>query len=350
LSPELNTSVQQLGELIDAAEHILVLQPEKPDTDSLTSSLALEQILGDQGKQITMYCQDELPNYISYFEGADRVTEEFPNQFDLTILVDTGGPQQVARTLEKYQGRLTGLPFAIVDHHPNRSDLPFQTLDVVDRDSASTCELVLKMAKVLDYPINQTAANLMVPGILADTLNLSIQTVGADQFRAVAELIDLGANVYESHQAYRNTQAINPELLQLKGRLLGRLQLFEGGKIGLITVTPTELKQYAEIHDPSDLVIYDLLNAEGVQVAVVVRHYGGQSNKIKISTRAKLPVAAKACAEFGGGGHDRAAGCQINDTPVSEVVPKFVNILSKHIRDYEALQHTDTPDRTTQAA
>ena len=47
-------ATDELGKLVEAATTILILQPEKPDTDSLTSSLALEQALGDIGKTTTL--------------------------------------------------------------------------------------------------------------------------------------------------------------------------------------------------------------------------------------------------------------------------------------------------------
>src|SRR5437764_973046 len=128
----LKASIKQLGKLVDEAKTILVLQPEKPDTDSLTSSLALEQILGDLGKDVALYCKDTIPKYIAYFEGVDRVLTEFPNKFDLTIIVDTGGPSALARTFEVYAGRLTKHPVAIIDHHPNRESMPFPTHEVID--------------------------------------------------------------------------------------------------------------------------------------------------------------------------------------------------------------------------
>jgi phosphoesterase RecJ-like protein len=343
-------AVEHLAELVTAAKTILILQPEKPDTDSLTSALALEHILGDLGKQIMIYSKDELPSYISYFDGADRVQNEFPDAFDMSILVDTGGPQQVTRTLEHYSRPLSKKPFVVIDHHPNRTSLPIDSHEVIDAEATSTCEMVLGIAKELSWKVNAEAANLLVPGMLADTLNLSINTVGATQFRTMAELIDLGADVYQSHQNYKKTLSISSDLLKLKGRLLSRMELPADGKIALIVVTPDELAKYAKLHDPSDLVIYDMMNAKGVQVAVVIRHYGGENNKIKISTRAKIPVAAKACGEFGGGGHDRAAGAQVNDKPVAEVTQKFVTVLEGHIRAYEALQHPNEAERDTPAA
>lgn len=347
---DLKAAITELRNLVADAQTILVLQPEKPDTDSLTSSLALEQILGDLDKDTILYCQDKLPKYISYFEGADRVQDEFPNAFDLTIIVDTGGPQALARTFEKYQGRLTKKPVALIDHHPNREPLPFPTHDVINKASTSTCEVVVEIAEQLGWKINTAAANVLVPGILADTRNLSIATVTAATFRTMAKLMDLGANVYEIHEAYRSSDRLTLELLELKGRLLGRTETYADGKIALVTVSPTELKQYAELHDPADLIIYDLQNALGVAVAVVMRHYGGEANKIKVSTRATMPVAAKACMDFGGGGHDRAAGCQFNDTPLAEAKSAFVASLAKHIQEYEALQHPHQTETTAPAA
>ncbi len=334
----LKTDIQAFAELIAGSQTILILQPEKPDTDSLTSSLALEQILGDQGKDVVLYCRDDLPRYISYFEGADRVHDRLPKQFDLTILVDTGGPQQIMRTLEKHRTALSKKPFVVIDHHPTRTEIGLETLTVIDPSSTSTCELVVKIARTLDWNINADAANLIIPGILADTRNLSIPTVQPEAFEAMADMIRAGGDVYKSHQAFWNSSALTPELLMLKARLLSRMELFCDGKIAVVCVTPAELKEYAEAHDPSDLVIYDMQNLRGVGCAVVFRDYGG---KIKISTRAKLPVAAKTCQHFGGGGHDRASGCQFNDRDVSEVKEEFVAVLCQNIKDYEALQHTN---------
>ncbi len=343
-------AITKLGTAVDAVQTIVVLQPEKPDTDSLTTSLALEQILGDLGKEVIMYSRDEIPKYISYFEGADRVINVYPDRFDLTIIVDTGGAQQLIRTLEKYQGRMTKKPIYIIDHHPNREPMPFTTEDVIDPTSTSTAELVVTIAKQLGWKINREAANLLAPGIIADTRNLSIATVGPETFRTMADLIELGANVYEIHEAYRASDRLTPELLQLKGRLLNRLEIHAGGKIALVVVQPEELKQYAEEHDPADLVIYDLQNLRGVEVGVVIRHYGGQTNKIKVSTRATMPVAAKACQDFGGGGHDRAAGCQFNEVPLAEAKANFIKSLTKHIYEYEATQHAHQDQAAPSAA
>jgi nanoRNase/pAp phosphatase (c-di-AMP/oligoRNAs hydrolase) len=50
--------------LIDAAKSIVVIQAENPDGDSLGSAVALEEILGDLGKDVSLYCPDEIPKYL----------------------------------------------------------------------------------------------------------------------------------------------------------------------------------------------------------------------------------------------------------------------------------------------
>ncbi|HSW90699.1 MAG TPA: hypothetical protein VLF64_01740, partial [Candidatus Saccharimonadales bacterium] len=75
--------------LITTAKRIVIIQGENPDGDSLASSLALEEILSEQGKTITMYCAIDMPKYLRFLKGWDRVTNYFPFDADLAIIVDT---------------------------------------------------------------------------------------------------------------------------------------------------------------------------------------------------------------------------------------------------------------------
>ena len=73
--------------LIDQSQKIVVIQAENPDGDSLASSLALEEILTDTGKDVVLFCQIEIPKYLRYIQGWDRVTFDWPTDRDLAIIV-----------------------------------------------------------------------------------------------------------------------------------------------------------------------------------------------------------------------------------------------------------------------
>src|SRR5690348_9741612 len=80
--------VDQIKALFDGAQTVVIIQADNPDADSLGSSLALEHMLGDQGKQVYLYCGVDIPGYLHYMSGWDRVSSELPRQFDMSIVVD----------------------------------------------------------------------------------------------------------------------------------------------------------------------------------------------------------------------------------------------------------------------
>ena len=64
---------------LESAKKIVVVQGENPDGDSLASSLALEELLGEQGKNVVMYCAIDMPKYLRFLGGWDRVINDFPD-------------------------------------------------------------------------------------------------------------------------------------------------------------------------------------------------------------------------------------------------------------------------------
>ncbi|HXR50161.1 MAG TPA: hypothetical protein VN778_04000, partial [Verrucomicrobiae bacterium] len=79
---------EEIKHIIEAAQNIVIVQADNPDGDSLGSALALEHMLGDLGKEPYLYCGVDMPTYLRYLSGWDRIQRELPNQFDASIIVD----------------------------------------------------------------------------------------------------------------------------------------------------------------------------------------------------------------------------------------------------------------------
>lgn len=329
----MNKVIQQLKELTEKSNTVLVLQPEKPDGDSLSSALALEQILGDQGKQVIMYCQDPIPEYIRVLGAWDRVTDRFPAQFDLTIMVDAGSAQMIERTLAKHGKPLSQKPFVIIDHHRERTALPFATIDIIDPQCAANTQLIYNLAQQLDWPVSPEAAELLMEGILSDTRGFRNSNTDAAVLGVASELAAIGVSLAELYQRHTEADSLTPDLLRFKGQLLQRIEYHADGKIALVVVTPSELAVYADLHDPADLVNTEMREARGVVIAIIIRDYG---TKIKVSTRANTDIAAAVCAHFGGGGHPRAAGFRSDGKPVDELKAELIKVASALIKEHEA--------------
>src|SRR5665648_105794 len=84
---------------IKNASKIIIIQAENPDGDSLGSALALEEILGDLDKDVSLYCPVDIPKYLRYISGWDRVTTDFDHHADMAIIVDTSADVLLTKTL-----------------------------------------------------------------------------------------------------------------------------------------------------------------------------------------------------------------------------------------------------------
>src|SRR5690348_5761908 len=113
--------------LVAQAKRVIVIQAENPDGDSLGSSLALEEILSDLGKEVKLYAPVEIPKYLRYLNGWDRVETIFDSKADLAIIVDTSADVLISKVLESPGVRhfLETHPVLVIDHHATASTLSF---------------------------------------------------------------------------------------------------------------------------------------------------------------------------------------------------------------------------------
>ena len=323
--------ITELGRLISESNTILLLQPDKPDGDSLASMLALEEIFGDMGKTTVMHCSGRVEPYLNHLPGWDRVSNEWPTKYDLAILVDTAAPDQIARLLGAHHPALRQKPWVVLDHHKGRTDIGGVTLELIDPKAAATSEVIWHIAKTLKWTVNERGCQRLVASLFADTLNLTTPSVSAKTVAMFAQVVKAGnVNVSALHQAFREASATDPDLLAVKGQLLERVEFFADKQVALVVVPAEIVKAYRERTSLSALVLYEMLWARGIKVAAVMSDYG---TVVRTSLRAKVPVAGPVATELGGGGHAMAAAFSDEGTPLEELKTKLVLALSKALRE-----------------
>lgn len=308
-------------------KNVLILQPENPDGDSVASSLALEEILGDIGKQVVIYSYVHIPDYMKYITGSDRITEEFPNNFDLTIIGDTVTASLLQRVLNKQRlAAIQKKPVLIIDNHPVESDLPFDHAKYIREPAAavSTGELIYHLAKKNGWQINQTAATRIIESMLADTLGLTTEAVNSESVQVVAECLKLGASMAEIDKRRRAFMKKIPKVVTYKGQLLQRIEYLLDGKLALVHIPWEEIEEYSPLYNPTMLALEELRNTEGVELAVGLKTYpdGKVTAKIRANNH---PLAGKLAVHFGGGGHEYAAGFKTTDWKYEELKKELVS-------------------------
>jgi len=327
-------------QLIESANKILVIQAENPDGDSLGSSLALEEILGDMGKSVVMYCDVEIPKYLRYLKGWDRVTQNFDTSADLAIIVDTTSDTLIGKALQIPGARhfLESHPVLIIDHHvETESTLSFPHTLVVEEAGSST-EVIYKIAEHNDWTINQQAAENLLAGLLSDTLGLSTQNVGESAYLVASKLAALGASPAIIENRRREFMKKSAEILKYKGVLIERIEYYLDGKLAVIRIPWEEIQQYSDQYNPSVLVLDEMRLVEGVEIGVAIKTY--PDGKLTGKLRSNLPISSQIAGFFGGGGHPYAAGFRVYesiDTIVPELLSATEKALQEHTNDSSAL-------------
>lgn len=326
----------QVHTLVQDASHILVIQAENPDGDSLGSSLALEAIFNELGKKVTLFCAIEIPKYLRYIKGWDRVTDEFPHNTDLTIIVDTASSTLMEKALKPANlARITAHPVIVIDHHATKSDLTFEHVAVNDSKAVATGELIYYMAKELKWPLPADACDNLAVSILADSLGLVTESTTANSIYALAGLVEGGASVSDIENRRREFMKKSAEILAYKGRLLQRIEYFCDGALALVHIPFDEIQDYSNEYNPSILVLDEMRLVEGVRLAIALKSYpdGKVTGKLRANPDAK--IAETVAAYFGGGGHPYSAGFKVYGDSLEQVKTELIGAVDKALRDYD---------------
>lgn len=297
--------------LIQQAQKIIVIQAENPDGDSLGSSLALEEILEDQGKDVTLYCPVEIPKYMRYIRGWDRVTTEFDPRADLAIIVDTTADVLMSKVLDTSGARhaLESKPVLVIDHHTETApNLSFDYTLLIEEAPAAS-QVVFHLAQEAGWTINQQAAENIMVALQSDTLGMTTPNVSPESYRVAAQLTELGAKVSVIEERRREFMKKPQRILEYKGRLIDRIEYYLDGKLALVRIPFEEIQEYSDAYNPSVLVMDEMRLVTGVEIAVALKTY--PDGKLTGKLRSNAPISADVAGYFGGGGHKYAAGFRV---------------------------------------
>jgi bifunctional oligoribonuclease and PAP phosphatase NrnA len=177
---------------------------------------------------------------------------------------------------------------------------------VVFPNAASTAEIVADLIGRWGCPMTTDIAQCLLAGIYGDTLGLRTEATTSRTMRTAANLVDAGAN----------PATITDSLFRLKPR--STVCLWEHalrrvswtGSLIWTEVANTDLEAcHAQASEAEGLVNF-LAGTEGSRAALIMYETEGGWRVSMRSIPQDVDVAAIA-AEFGGGGHPRAAGCQV---------------------------------------
>lgn len=326
--------IQAIQELLATPKKIVIIPHRSPDGDAMGSTLGLYHFLIKNHHQPIVVSPNEFPDFLAWMPGSETVKifekdkkncTKVLEEAELIFTLDFNALHRVGE-MENVLKELSA-PFVMIDHH--QSPDTYATVTYSDTSFGSTCEMLYHFICSLDKKsdIDKTIGTCIYTGILTDSGSFRFPKTTGTTHRIIADLIDLGVeNTQIPTLLFDNSSY---ERLQLLGRALQNMKIFEEYKTTYTTLTQDELDSFNYIKGDTEGIVNYGLSIKGIVFAAIFIE-NSEEKIIKISFRSQgdFDVNLFARAHFNGGGHRNAAGGK-SELTMQETVDKFEDLVKK---------------------
>ena len=314
-----------------AGRKVAVVGHARPDGDCIGSQVALARVLAARGFDVICVNADPVPRRLQFLvEGMRffRTDDVLNNSEDrAAIFVDCADQ---ARVGDRLKGRYPS-PVAVVDHH--LSNVGFTPMNIVDRGSAATCEILAGVFLDNGLPIDAPGAQALFTGIMTDTGQFRHNSTSRRCFVLAGELVARGATPAEiGHEVFERETEGKLRLLQ---HFLASLKRECSGRACIGTLPPGIFETTGSSSEDTEGLVDYARCIDGVDIGALIEER--PDGTFKGSLRAKDPAyrVDLIAAQFGGGGHACAAGLNLKkDT--ENFRTRFIAALARSIAAADA--------------
>ena len=314
-----------LLEEIGNAKSVAIAGHIRPDGDCISSTLALRGYLKNArpGTKITVFTQDNPPTIFSYLEGYDEMNLTYSpkEKYDVFVALDVSSLDRLGDSLWFFENAGKTI---CVDHHETNPGLA--DVNEIRPKASSTCEVLFDLFEK-EY-MDDKVAECLFTGIVHDSGVFQYSNMSRKSFNTVGELVEYdfdGPKIIQD-TFYEKSYIQN----QILGRALLESILFMDGKCIVSMVDRKMMDFYNVLPKHLEGIVNQLKNTRGVEVAIFMYEMGTQRFKVSMRSNGLVNVA-KVAAVFGGGGHERAAGVEMNGT-YYDVINALSRDIEKHMK------------------
>lgn len=314
-------TIDNIKEEIEKANDIVILTHECPDGDAVGSALAMYLTLRKMNKQVDVIIP-EYSNVFSFLPGASEIKKEGKNEpYDLAISVDVTGIARLNGFAKYFENAKTKIQ---IDHH-QVNDM-FADYNFVNPASPACAQNLILIIEKLGVEIDKEIGTCLLTGIITDTGGFKYEGVSAETFEFTSWLLAKGVNVSDVYK--RVLQTKTKANFELRKIIMDRMEFINNNKITFTYMTLEDEKKVGAVSGDHEGLVEVGRDIEGVEVSIFLRQIDGG---YKASLRSNNYVnVSDVCIPFSGGGHIRAAGCNIYGT-LEEAKQKIITEVEKYI-------------------
>ncbi|MCS7176863.1 MAG: DHH family phosphoesterase [Candidatus Kapabacteria bacterium] len=321
-------------QLLCQSRSIVLTTHIHPDGDGIGSALALWHYLRQQGKDVRIILHSSVPAPLRFLPGAEEIEQwkvaehkAIVGTADVIVVVDTSELSRLGALAQSVAN--SPARKVVIDHH--LSPQPFADVYVIDPTACATGELVWRFLRFLGGPYRQREIGIaLYTAIMTDTGSFAYSNTSAAAHRTVAELVELGVDIPTVHDHVFHSWSL--ARMRLLGEVLAGMELYHGGRVCLLVVPREAFLRTGAVEEDIEGFAQYTLSVEGVQIGLLVVELPMEGG-IKVSFRSRAGISVhELAAEFGGGGHEHAAGARISNGELPEVCQRLVERAAAYLR------------------
>ena len=292
------------------AGRIAITGHTNPDGDCIGSTMAmylfLKKALPDA--DVSVYIEQPDPSY-NLIKDIDQICTDYSENtaYDAVFVLDSvttrcGEAEKYIESAKKVIN---------IDHHvsnPGQGDVSYVVPD------ASSCGEVLYDLFCLrdEYKaiIDKDIALALYIASIHDTGVLQYSNTAPKTLRTVADLVSYGFDfpALIDKTFYENTYVQS----QVLGRALLEAFPLMDGQVMVSRMDQRTMAFYGAVKSDLQGIVNQLRIIKGVKIAIFIYEVGPQEQKVSMRSSSDDINVAQVCTYFGGGGHVRAAGCNLS--------------------------------------
>lgn len=313
--------MNEIIEMIKKNQSFVISSHRSPDGDSIGSCIALGLALKKLNKTVTYVIEKPQDKFdflheISYFKDTNNSLEHY----DVGLFLDCSSTDH----LHKYSLLANCDHIINIDHHITNAK--YGDINYINSKASATGEIIYDLINALHISVDEDIAAAVYTAIVTDTGNFKYSNVTAQTHDIVSKLYQFPNDYSEINKIIFDEHSY--EKVKILGKALNNLYLMHENKVSIILLSLEDLKSVSENADLEGIINY-ARDIKGVEVAVFMKETNKNIYRVSLRSNTDYNVS-KLAAYYGGGGHNKAAGCTIEGISSQYII---ADIISKIARD-----------------
>jgi len=319
LHPDDREKVQEILSVLNREEKFLLTTHRNLDGDAIGSELALYDMLRAMGKEVVIVNQDRTPaiyRFLPYTRKVKLCGEVVDAEIkpDVSIVIDCGSPERTGKVFSL----IKKAEFIInIDHHFSNSG--FANINWINHRFSATGEMVYFILSFDGRTLTKKEANCLYTAVLTDTGGF-VHNISQHTMNVVQNLVASGA---EPEEIARKVYCERPlRSVKLLSSSLNSLQFNRQEKVCWMKVDKDMYRSTGTKEEDTEGFIDILIKIKEAGIVFLLKE---GKDRIKASLRSKGNFdVERIAAEFGGGGHKKAAGCYFENVTIEQAEKKIL--------------------------